>query len=91
LSSDSAEWSFGSARWCAYVACYLVFVASGRAAARLAADFRTIGAIGNRLGPIPILLQFPILACWLVVRPISIAAFATCCALAPVSSRAPSA
>ena len=48
--------------------------------------------LANRFGPLPVLLQLPVLACWLLVRPISIAAFAGCCAFAPIkSSRAPSA
>jgi hypothetical protein len=85
---------FPRLRRCAYRACYLVFIVTGRAAARLAADFRTLGTAANRFGPLPILLQLPILACWLLVRPISIAAFAACSSLAPVrraTSRAPSA
>jgi hypothetical protein len=61
-----------------------VFIVTGRAAARLAWDFRALGAAANRFGPIPLLLQLPVFACWLLVRPISIAAFAGCCALAPV-------
>jgi len=71
-----------------------VFIVTGRAAARLAADFRALGAAANRFGPISVLLQLPIFACWLLVRPISIAAFSACCSLAPVrssTSRAPSA
>ena len=79
------------ARRCAYWLCYAVFIVSGRAAARLAADFRALGAAGSRLGPLPVVLQLPVVACWLLVRPISVAAFAICCALAPVKSRAPSA
>jgi len=67
----------------AYAACYLVFIVTARAAALLARDFRALGAAANRLGPLPTLLQLPVLACWLLVRPISIAAFAGCCALAP--------
>ena len=45
----------------------------------------------DRLGPFPVLLQLPVVACWLLVRPISVAAFAICCALAPARPRAPSA
>jgi hypothetical protein len=47
------------------------------------ADFDALGAAANRFGPLPILLQLPVFACWMLVRPISIAAFAGCCALAP--------
>lgn len=70
------------ARRGAYLLCYAVFILSGRAAARLAADFRALGAAGDRLGPLPMILQLPVVACWLLFRPISLAAFATCCALA---------
>ena len=66
-----------------YVICYAVLIGSGRIAARLAADFRALGSIDDRLTPVSRALQFPVLACWLVVRPISLAAFAACCALAP--------
>lgn len=67
----------------AYRLSYLVFLVSGRAAARLAADFRVLARAGERLGPLTVVLQLPILACWLVVRPISLAAFSACSALAP--------
>jgi hypothetical protein len=74
-----------------YAACYLVFIVSGHAAARLAGDFRALGAATNRFGPLPLLLQVPVFACWVLVRPISIAAFAGCCAFAQITSpRAPS-
>lgn len=67
----------------AYRGCYLIGLASGTAAARLASDFRALGAAGRRFGPLPALLQVVVLACWLVVRPISLTAFAGCFALAP--------
>jgi hypothetical protein len=70
-----------------YRACYLVMLASGKAAAHLAADFRALGAASARLGPLRPLLQLPVLACWLLVRPISLAAFAGCCELAPRMGR----
>jgi hypothetical protein len=63
----------------AYRACYLLTLCSGKAAARLASDFRILG----QAGPVGVVLQLPVLLCWLVVRPISFAAFAGCCALAP--------
>ena len=63
----------------AYRACYVLTLVTGTAAARLASDFRTLG----RAGPMAVVLQFPVFVCWLVVRPISCAAFAGCCALAP--------
>jgi hypothetical protein len=72
----------------AYRACYVLMLLSGKCAARLAHDFRTLGAAGRRFGPLPVLLQLPVLACWLLVRPISLAAFAGCCALAPRLERA---
>lgn len=62
---------------------YLVLMASGRAAARLAADFRVLAHDGRRLWPLTVVLQVPVLGCWLVVRPISLAAFSACSALAP--------
>jgi hypothetical protein len=67
----------------AYRCCYVIGVASGTVAARLATDFRALGAAGARFGPLPLLLQLPVLACWLVVRPISLTAFAGCFKLAP--------
>jgi hypothetical protein len=63
-------------------ACYLVTLASGTAAACLADTFRALGAANARLGPLVILLQLPVLLCWLLARPISLAAFAACIALA---------
>ena len=69
-------------RQLAYRACYVVLIASGRAAARLASDFRTLGSFGDRVGVISVVLQVPVLAFWMIVRPISIAAFAACRALA---------
>ena len=63
----------------AFLACYFVTLASGTAAARLAADFRELG----RAGPLAVVLQLPVIACWAVVRAISWAGFAGCCALAP--------
>jgi hypothetical protein len=79
-----------SARACriAYATCYLLMLLSGKSAARLAADFRTLGAAGRQFGPLTVVLQLPVLACWLLVRPISLAAFAGCCALAPRLERA---
>ena len=67
----------------AYRCCYLIGLASGTAAARLASDFRVLGATGGRFGPLTVVLQLAVLACWLVVRPISLTAFAGCFALAP--------
>jgi hypothetical protein len=67
----------------AYRCCYVIGLASGTAAARLATDFRELGAAGPRIAPLCVLLQLTVLACWLVVRPISLTAFAGCFALAP--------
>lgn len=72
----------------AYRACYVITLASGTAAARLADDFRELGAAGRRLGPLVLVLQLPVLLCWSLVRPISLAGFAGCVALA---ARLPSA
>jgi hypothetical protein len=63
----------------AFRGCLLVTVFTGRVAARLADDLRELG----RVGPVAIVLQLPVLAAWLVVRGISSAGFAGCCALAP--------
>jgi hypothetical protein len=67
----------------AYRSCYLLTIAAGTVAARLAADFHELGAAGSRFGPFLVVVQMPIFVCWLVARPISLAAFAGCCALAP--------
>jgi hypothetical protein len=69
----------------AYRICYLLMVGTGRLAARLAADFRVLGEARHRLGPLAVVLQIPVLAGWLLVRPVSLAAFSACCALAPRS------
>ena len=66
-----------------YRCCYLIGVATGTAAARLAADFRALGATHARLAPVAVVLQLTVLACWLVVRPISLTAFTACFALGP--------
>jgi hypothetical protein len=42
-----------------------------------------LGAACERVGPWPVVLQIPVLACWALMRPISIAAFAGCLTLAP--------
>jgi hypothetical protein len=62
----------------AYRGLYIVTFLASAAAARLAADFRTLGAAGTPA----IVLQFPVLIAWLVVRPISCVGFAGCSALA---------
>lgn len=67
----------------AYRLCYVVMVVTGAAAARLAADFRILSTHGAWLGPLRIVLQVPVLAGWALMRPISLAAFAGCCELAP--------
>ena len=66
-----------------YRCCYVIGVASGTAATRLAADFRALGATRPGLAPLTVVLQFTVLACWLIVRPISLTAFTACFALAP--------
>jgi hypothetical protein len=65
-----------------FVLCYLMLIATGRVAARLAADFRALGTPGKLARPVSVVLQLPVLACWLLVRPVSLAAYAGCCALA---------
>jgi hypothetical protein len=68
--------------------CYVLMLASGRVAASLARDFRILGEARERVGPLTVVLQLP--AGWLLVRPISLAAFSACCTLAPML-QAPSA
>jgi hypothetical protein len=70
----------------AYQLCYVVLIVSGRTAARLAADFRTLGSIDRRFTIVSVVLQAPVFACWLLVRPISLVAFAGCSALGPARS-----
>ncbi|HKD33683.1 MAG TPA: hypothetical protein VKB73_09465 [Gaiellaceae bacterium] len=67
----------------AYRLCYVLLLASGRVAARLAGDFRVLGEARERVGPLTVVLQLPVVAGWLPARPISLAAFSACCALAP--------
>ena len=67
----------------AYRFSYVVLLASGRVAARLAADFRDLAHAGERLGPLTVVLQLPVVLCWLVARPVSLAAFSACSVLAP--------
>ena len=67
----------------AYRLCYVVLKVSGRAAARLAADFRTLGSVDARLKVVSVVLQMPVIACWVVVRAVSLAAFAGCATFAP--------
>ena len=67
----------------AYRTCYLTAIGSGTVAAQLAADFRALGEANQRFGPLAVVLQLPVVLCWLVARPISLLAFAGCCALAP--------
>jgi len=67
----------------AYRLSYLVLLGSGRVAARLADDFRVLAHAGERLGPLTVVLQLPVFLCWLVVRPVSLAAFSACSSLAP--------
>ena len=62
----------------AYRVLYLVTLWTSKATARLATDFRTLGDAGTPA----ILLQLPVFAAWLVVRPLSRAGLAGCSALA---------
>jgi hypothetical protein len=65
-----------------YRTCCLITLASGTAAARLAADFRVLGETAWWLRPLAVVLQLPIVVCWLFLRPISCVAFAGAAALA---------
>ena len=66
----------------AYRACYVLLLASRRLAARLAAGFRALTEHRERLVPLAVLLQLPVLL-WPRVRPVSLAAYTGCRALAP--------
>jgi hypothetical protein len=70
------------AAFLAYRLCFLLLIASGRVAARLAADFRVLAEHRERLGLLTVLLQLPVVLCWLLVRPVSLAAYSGCRALA---------
>jgi hypothetical protein len=82
--SDPTRTPSLSARRLVYRLCYAVLIVSGKAAARLAADLRVLGSVDRRFAVVSRLLQLPVFACWLLVRPISLGAFAACSALAPV-------
>jgi hypothetical protein len=81
--SDRETAPASAARRLAYRLSYVVLLASGRAAARLAADFRILGSLDKRFAFVSVVLQVPVLACWALIRPISLAAFAAYSALAP--------
>jgi hypothetical protein len=66
-----------------YRCSYALFLTTGHAAARLAGAFRDLGETSRRIGPLVLALQLPLLACWLVMRPLSLVSFAACSALAP--------
>jgi hypothetical protein len=66
-----------------YRVSYALFLATGHAAARLAKAFRTLAAAHGTFGPLVVALQLPLLLCWLVVRPLSLATFSVCESLAP--------
>jgi hypothetical protein len=42
--------------------CYVLMLASGRVAARLASDFRILGEARERVGPLTVVLQLPVVA-----------------------------
>jgi hypothetical protein len=67
----------------AYRVCFVLLLVSGRVAARLAADFRVLAEHRERFGLLTVLLQLPVFVCWLLVRPISLAAYSGCRAFAP--------
>ncbi|HEY6835335.1 MAG TPA: hypothetical protein VI142_02590 [Gaiellaceae bacterium] len=67
----------------AFRLCFVLMLASAAVAARLAKDFRILGEARERVGPLTVVLQLPVVAGWLLARPISLAAFSACCALAP--------
>jgi hypothetical protein len=62
---------------------YLICLASGRLAARLAADYRELARASQRWGPLVVPLQLPVLAAWCPARALSVGSFAVCAALVP--------
>jgi hypothetical protein len=67
----------------AYRVSFLLFVASGKAAAWLAFRFRALARTSQRWGGLVVPLQIPVLVAWVPARAISLVAFALCEALAP--------
>ena len=49
----------------------------------VADDFRVLGSLDKHFAVVSVVLQLPVLACWTLVRPISLAAFAACSTLTP--------
>jgi hypothetical protein len=66
----------------AFRVCVVATRLSCAAAARLADDFRVLGSAAAPFRPVTLVLQLPVLACWLIVRPISLVGLASCCGLA---------
>ncbi len=62
---------------------YLICLASGRVAARLAADYRVLARASQRWGPLVVPLQLPVLVAWWPARALSVGSLAVCEALAP--------
>jgi len=67
----------------AYRVSYLLFFASGHAAAWLAAVFRALARGSRRWGALVVPLQLPVLIAWCPARAVSLVSFAACRALAP--------
>ena len=65
----------------AYRLSYLVCLASGHAAAWLAARFRGLGRNSERWGPLVVPLQLSLLVAWFPARAVSVGSFALCQAL----------
>ena len=62
---------------------YVICLASGRVAARLAADYRVLAEASQRWGPLVMALQLPVLVVRLPARALSVGSFAVCEALVP--------
>jgi hypothetical protein len=62
---------------------YLICLASGRLAARLADDYRVLARASQRWGPLVLPLQLPVLVAWWPARALSVSSFAVCAALVP--------
>lgn len=62
---------------------YLICLASGRLAARLADDYRELARASQRWGPLVVPLQLPVLVAWWPARALSVSSFAVCTALVP--------
>jgi hypothetical protein len=62
---------------------YVICLATGRLAARLADDYLVLARASQRWGPLVVPLQLPVLVAWWPARALSVSSFAVCAALVP--------